>query len=87
MCVGLVLRSTGSEFYSVGPETAKFCGPNKLSGLEEQQDLHVRPIVDAGSHYRLVKSHQQGMKEQHDIGTCRQVHQQPNVHNRKMTLL
>ena len=49
--------------------------PCELSMFEEQPDFHARPIVDAGSHYRLVKSYQQGMKEQHHVGTCKQEHQ------------
>ena len=43
--------------------------------FEEQQDFHAWPIVDAGSHYQLVKSREEGMKEQHYVGTCRQEHQ------------
>ena len=50
-------------------------GPCELSVFEEQQDFHAWPIVDAGSHYRQVKSCQQCMKEQHHVGTCRREHQ------------
>jgi len=39
--------------------------PCELSVLEEQQDFHAQAIVDVGSLYRLVRSYQQGMKENH----------------------
>src|SRR6218665_2644647 len=64
MCV--VFNYTGSEFHDVGLE------PCELSELEEQQDFHARTILDAGSHYRLVKSYQQGTKEHHHVDTCKQ---------------
>jgi len=68
MCV--VLGSTGSEFHSVGAETVNSVYPSELFVFEEQQDFHAQPIIDAGSHYRLVRSYQQqGMKEQHHVGT------------------
>src|SRR6218665_340077 len=67
----VVSSSTGSEFHSVVPETAKLRG----SVLEEQQDFRAQPIVDAGIHCRLVKSYRQCMKEHLHAGTCRQEHQ------------
>jgi len=57
----------------LGQRLQSFVGPCEL--FEEQQDFHVRPIVDAGSHHRLVKSYKQGMKEHHHVGTCKQEHQ------------
>jgi len=35
--------------------------PCELSVFEKQQDFHAPAIVDAGSHYSLVKSYRQGM--------------------------
>ena len=49
-------------------------GPWELSVFEEQQGFHARPIVDVGSHYQLLKSYQQGMKDHYHVGTCRQEH-------------
>jgi len=46
--------------------------PCELSMFKGRQDFHAQPILDAGSHYRLVKSYRQGMKEYHHAGTCRQ---------------
>ena len=84
MCV--VLSSTGSEFHSVGPETAKLRGTVRVRGL---QDFHARPIVDAGIHCRLMRSSQQGMKEQHHVGTWKQEHQidAPNKKSNGMRLV
>jgi len=54
MCI--VLSST----ISVGPETAMLREPMRTVVFEEQQDFQARPIVDAGSHYQLVRSYPQG---------------------------
>jgi len=65
--MSVVLSSTGSEFHSV--ETAKLVGPCELSVFEERQTFHAWPIVDAGSHYRLVKSSKGINKECEDSST------------------
>src|SRR6218665_607419 len=41
----------------LGQRQQSFVDPWELSVLEERQDFHVRPIVDVGSLYRLVRSY------------------------------
>jgi len=57
-------NSTASEFHDVGPDTPKHRGP--MQGISVRATARfpstcaVRPIADAGSHHRLVKSYWQG---------------------------
>src|SRR6218665_626742 len=41
----------------------------RVSGKKK---FHARLIIDAGSHYQLVKSYLQGMKKYHYVDNCKQ---------------
>src|SRR6218665_2626303 len=59
----LQLAHAGSTEYKsmssivLGQRQQNSVDPYELSVFEEQQGLHAQPIVDAGIHYRLVKSY------------------------------
>src|SRR6218665_1178335 len=73
MCV--VLSSTGSEFHSVGPETAKLLGPMHAVRVRGAARFPCAADRRRWNPLRLMKSHRQGMKEHLHAGICRQEHQ------------